>query len=196
MPIEQSLIKITKEATQKASLALLKLTHQQASIEFTKIEVGKVKDVFMKINPESIVTGIYLPISGDAKGGAILIFPEKVSYLLCDMLTGKKPGTTRQLNEHDKSALNEVGNIILGSILTVLSNNLKMKMIEHMPNFCLDMLGAVVDQIIVQFIQKSEEVLIIELVFNFSSPEVKGYVLIIFETEEMKVLIKNLKEND
>lgn len=192
MPREHLLTKITKEATEKASLALLKLTHQQASIEFTKIEVGKVKDVFMKLNPESIVTGIYLPISGDARGASLLVFPEKVSYLLCDMLMGKKPGMTRQLNEQDKSALNEVGNIILGSILTVLSNNLKMKMIEHMPNFCLDMLGAVVDQIIVQFIQKSEEVLIIELVFNFSGSEVKGYVLLIFETVELKNLLKLL----
>ena len=192
MPKEHLLISITKEATEKASEALLKLTNQQASIEFTKIEVGKVKTVFKKLDPESVVTGVYLPISGDTQGASLLIFPEKVSYLLCDMLMNREPGTTLKLNEYDKSALNEVGNIILGSILTVLSNNLKLKMIEHMPNFCQDMLGALVDQVIVQFIQKSEEVLIAELVFHFTGNEVKGYVLLIFETEEIKEIIKSL----
>lgn len=192
MPKEHLLTSITKEATEKASEALLKLTNQQASIEFTKIEVGKVKTVFLKLDPESVVTGVYLPISGDTQGASLLIFPEKVSHLLCDMLMNREPGTTLKLNEYDKSALNEVGNIILGSILTVLSNNLKLKMIEHMPNFCQDMLGALVDQVIVQFIQKSEEVLIAELVFHFTGNEVKGYVLLIFETEEIKEIIKNL----
>ena len=192
MPKEHLLTKITKEATVKASEALLKLTHQQARIEFTKIEVGKVKDVFLKLDPESVVAGVYLPISGDTKGASVLIFPEKVSFLLCDMLMNRKLGTTLKLEEHDKSALNEVGNIILGSILTVLSNNLNLKMIEHMPNFCQDMLGAVIDQVIVQFIQKTEEVLIAELVFHFSGTEVKGYVLLILETEEIKEMIKGL----
>ena len=188
MPIQQSLIKIIKEAAQKASLALSKLTGEQASIEFSKIEVGKIQNVFLKLDPELIITGIYLPITGDARGGAILVFPEKIAYNLCDMLVGRRPGTTRQLSELDKSALKEVGNIILGSLLTVLSNNLKIKIIEHLPEFSLDMLGAVVDQIIVQFIQKAEEVLIIELVFNFKNTIVKGYILLFFETEEMKVL--------
>ena len=192
MPKEHLLTSITKEASEKASEALLKLTHQQASIEFTKIEVGKVKTVFLKLDPESVVTGVYLPISGDTQGASLLIFPEKVSHLLCDMLMNREPGTTLKLNEYGKSALNEVGNIILGSILTVLSNNLKLKMIEHMPNFCQDMLGALVDQVIVQFIQKSEEVLIAELVFHFTGNEVKGYVLLIFETEEIKKLIEGL----
>ena len=192
MPIEQSLIKIIKEGAQKASLALSKLTGEQASIEFSKIEVGKIQNVFLKFDPELIVSGIYLPITGDIIGASILIFPEKIAYNLCDLLVGRKPGTTRQLTEHDKSALKELGNIILGSLLTVLSNNLKMKIIEHLPEFCFDMLGAVIDQITAQFIQKAEEVLIIELAFNFKDTAVKGYVFLFSETEGMEVLIKNL----
>lgn len=192
MSEEHILSKITREATEKASLALSKLTHHKASLEFTKIELGKVTTVLKRLDPESVVTGVYLPISGDAKGASLMIFPEKVSYLLCDMLLNKKMGTTQKITEYEKSALNEVGNIILGSILTVLSNNIKVKMIENMPNFCQDMLGAVVDQVIVEFVQKTEEVLIIELVFHFFNTEVKGYVLIIFETEAINALIENM----
>ena len=192
MPIEQSLIKIFKEGAKKASLALSKLTGEQVSMEFFKIEVGKIQKVFSKFDSELIVVGIYLPITGDIRGASILIFPEKIAYNLCDLLVGRKPGTTRQLTEHDKSALNELGNIILGSILTVLSNNLKIKIIEHLPEFCFDMVGAVIDQIAAQFIQKAEEVLTVELLFNFKNTTVKGYIFLFSEIEVMKVLNKNL----
>ena len=51
MPIEQSLIKIFKEGAKKASLALSKLTGEQASIELSKIEVGKIQKCLFKIRP-------------------------------------------------------------------------------------------------------------------------------------------------
>lgn len=197
MPKEHVLTEIAKEATKKASLALLKLSGDEASVEFTKIEVGKIQKVFSKIDPELIVTGVYLPISGDVKGASLLIFPKEIAYALCDVLVKRKAETARQLTEIDKSALKEVGNIVLGSLLTVFSNRLKMKMIEHLPKFSHDMFGALVDQIITQFIQKAEEVLTIELLFNFkSTTHIKGYVFLIFGTEEIKVLIKKMEKND
>jgi len=197
MPKEHVLTEIANEATKKASLALLKLSDDEASVEFTKIEVGKIQKVFSEIDPELIVTGVYLPISGDVKGASLLIFPKEIAYALCDVLVKRKAETARQLTEIDKSALKEVGNIVLGSLLTVFSNSLKMKMIEHLPEFSHDMFGALVDQIITQFIQKAEEVLTIELLFHFKrTTNIKGYVFLIFGTEEIKVLIKKMEEND
>ena len=197
MTKEHVLTKIVKEATNKASLALLKLTGDEASVEFTKIEVGKIQGAFSKIDPELIVAGVYLPISGDIKGASLLIFPKKITYALCDVMVKRKAKTARQLTELDKSVLKEVGNIVLGSLLTVFSNRLKMKMIEHLPEFSHDMFGALVDQIITQFIQKSEEVLTVELLFNFKKTiHIKGYVFLIFGTEEIKFLIKKMEEND
>lgn len=194
---EHVLTKITKEATKKASLALLKLTADEASVEFTKIEVGKIQRVFSKIDPELMVAGVYLPITGDVKGASLLIFPKEIAYALCNVMVKRKAETARQLTELDKSVLKEVGNIILGSLLTVFSNRLKIKMIEHLPEYSHDMFGALVDQIITQFIQKAEEVLTIELLFNFkNTAHIKGYVFLIFGTEEIKVLIKKMEEND
>ena len=195
MTKEHVLTEIAKEAAKKASLALLKLSGDEASVEFTKIEVGKIQKVFSKIDPELIVAGVYLPITGDIKGASLLIFPKEIAYTLCDVMVKGKAETVRQLTELDQSVLKEVGNIILGSLLTVFSNHLEMKIIEGLPEFSLDMFGALVDQIITQFIQKAEEVLTVELLFNFKNTHIKGYVFLIFETEEIKVLIKKMEEN-
>jgi chemotaxis protein CheC len=190
---EHTLDKIAKEASMNASLALLKLSGEKVSVEFTKERIGKIQNVFSHVDPESMVAGVYLPITGDIKGASILIFPRKIAYTLCDVLVRRKPGTTRQLSELDKSALKEVGNIICGSLLTVFSNTLKIKIIENIPEFSFDMFGAVVDQVIAQFVQKAEDVLLLELKFGFEHIKIKGHVLLVFGAEEMKVIIESMK---
>ena len=182
MTKEHVLTRIANEAAKNASLALLKLCGEKVTVEFTNfanVEIEKIQKKFSGMDIESIVAGVYLPIAGDIKGASILIFPEKIAYTLCDELLRRKQGTTRQLSELDKSALKEVGNIICGSLLTVFSNNLKIKIIENVPEFSFDMFGAVVDRMIIQFAQE-EEVLILELRFGFEHIKIKGHIILIF----------------
>lgn len=189
MTKEHVLTEIVKEASKKASLALLKLSGEKVSVEFAKVKIGKIQKIFSHMDPELMVAGVYLPITGDIKGASILVFPKKIAYALCDVLVRRKPGTTRQLTELDKSALKEVGNIICGSLLTVFSNTLKIKIIENVPEFSFDMLGAVVDQIVAQFVQKAEDVILVEIRFGFEHVKIKGHILLIFETKEIKSII-------
>ena len=194
MPKKDKLSTMTTEAAKSASRALTKLSSEKVTVEVAKAEITKVQRTFPGIGPESIVAGIYLPITGEIKGASLLIFPEKIAYTLCDLLVRRKPGTTRKLTELDKSALKEVGNIICGSFLTVFSNTLKIKIIEHIPELSFDMFGAVVDQIIVQFAQKAQEALVIEVKFVFEHANIKGYVVLVFGIEEMKAIMEALEE--
>lgn len=196
MAEEHLLTKITNKAAEDASLALLKLCGKKITVEFVEVEVKKIEKIFSGIDIESIVAGVYLPITGHIKGASILIFPEKIAYTLCDVLVRRKPGTTRQLTELDKSALKEVGNIICGSLLTVFSNIMKVKIIENVPEFSFDMFGAVIDQIIIQFAQKAEEVLIIELRFGFEHIRIKGKIILIFGHEEIKAILEELRKKN
>lgn len=193
MPKEDLLTKIASEAAKKASLALIKLSGEKVSVEFAKVKVGKIQRIFSHMDPELMVAGVYLPITGDIKGASILVFPKKIAYDLCDELNGRKVGTTRQLSELDKSALKEIGNILCGSLLTVFSNTLKIKIIENVPEYSFDMLGAVVDQIVAQFVQKAEDVIFVEIRFGFEDVKIRGHILLIFGAKEMKVIIEALE---
>lgn len=183
---------LATEAAINASKAMSKLSGQQVMVEISKIEVTKVRQTFPGVGPESMVVGVYLPVTGEIKGASLLIFPEKLAYALCDLLVRRKPGTTHNLTELDKSALKEVGNIICGSFLTVFSNTLKVKIIENVPSLSFDMFGAVTDQVMAQFAKKAEEALVIEVKFEFEHTDVKGYVILIFGIEEMKALVNIL----
>ena len=189
---EGKLVKIINEAARNASKALIKLSGKKVNVEVSKAEIVKIKRKFPDIKPETMVAGIYLPVTGDVKGASLLIFPAKIAYKLCDLLVRRKPGTTRKLTELDKSALKEVGNIICGSFLTVFSNTLKVKIIEHVPEFSFDMFGAVVDVIITELAQGAEDALVIEVKFVFEYAKIKGDVIFVFGLEYMHAIIKAL----
>lgn len=193
MSKQPKLIEITNLAAENASKALSKLSGEKVKVEVSKVEITKAHKGFPTLDSESMVAGIYMPVTGEIKGASLLIFPEKIAYGLCDLLMRRELGATHQLTELDKSALKEVGNIICGSFLAVFSNTLKIRVIEHVPSLSFDMFGAVVDQIIAQFaLKEAGDALVLEVKFVFENTPVKGYVVLMFGLEEMKAIIDAL----
>ncbi len=190
--MENKLQEVNEQATVNASEALSKLIDRQVEVEISKTEVKRVEDLSPLVGPEEMVAGIYLPVTGDISGAALLIFPKETAFALSDLLVKREPGTTHKLTELDKSALKEVGNIISGNYLTVLANVLQIKIIEHIPNFSFDMFGAIVSQIITDFAQKTDKALVIEIEFTFKPETFKGYFLLLFEVEQFKAILGSL----
>ncbi len=186
---------VNEQAAQNASRALSKLIDRPVGVGMSKANIKKIEECEPLISQEEVVAGIYLPLTGDIKGAALLIFPKETAFTLSDLLVKREPGTTRKLTELDESALKEVGNIISGSYLTVLSNMLQIKTIEHIPNFSFDMFGAVVSQIITDFAQKVEKALVIEIEFLFEPETIKGYFLLLFMVEQLEAILSSLEEN-
>jgi chemotaxis protein CheC len=183
---------INKEAADKASAALSKLIDGPVEVAISDARVKKVESFSPLIGIEDMVAGIYLPVTGDIHGAALLIFPKETAFILSDLLVKRPPGTTRKLTLLDESALKEVGNIISGNYLSVLSNTLQIKVVEHLPSLSFDMFGAIVSQIITKFAQKSEDALVIEIEFTFRPETLKGYFLLLFEIEQFKVMLGSI----
>jgi len=89
---------INKHAALNASRALSKLIDRPVDVQVSKAGVKKVEELAPIVGPEEIVAGIYLPVTGDIKGAALLIFSEETTFTLCDLLVKREPGTTRRLN--------------------------------------------------------------------------------------------------
>ena len=184
---------INKHAAESSSRALSKLIDRPVGVGMSRADIKKIEEFDLLIGQEEVVAGIYLPLTGDIKGAALLIFPKETAFTLSDLLVKREAGTTRKLTELDESALKEVGNIISGSYLTVLSNMLQIKTIEHIPNFSFDMFGAVVSQIITDFAQKVEKALVIEIEFLFEPETIKGYFLLLFMVEQLEAILSSLE---
>jgi len=187
--VEDKLQEINQQAASNASNALSKLIDEPVGLGISKAEIKKVEDLSPVIDPEEIVAGIYLPVTGDIKGASLLLFPKETAFTLSDLLSRRESGTTRKLTKLDESALKEVGNIISGNYFTVLSNELQAKIIEHVPSFSFDMFGAIINQIIAKFAQGAEKALVIEIEFIFKPRTLKGYFLLLFDLQQLKAIL-------
>jgi chemotaxis protein CheC len=186
---------INQKAADSASIALSKLMKKPLKVAVAKAEMREIISLSPVLGLEEIAAGIYLPVSGDVKGAALLIFPRETAFNMCDMMLGREPDTTRKLTDLDESALKEVGNIISGSYFTVMANRLKIKIIEHLPMLSFDMFGAILNQIIIKFAKETEKALVIELEFDFHPLTLKGYFMILFSLNEFQPILDDMASN-
>lgn len=138
---------------------------------------------------ETVVSGVCFPVTGDISGSLLMVFPQKSAFILVDMLLKKKLGTTKELDEMDKSALSEAANVLAGNCLVALSNVSGMHLVEQVPDFAHDMVGALIDAR-----AKAERALIIQVELSAEEKtRIVGYVFLLFALEEAHALLRAIR---
>jgi len=185
---------IHEEACVQISGALAKSTYKRAIVDIVNPNLKKLEEFRPTIGLNEEGAGVCLAFNGEMKGIALLLFSQETALNLADLLIKREVGTTGQLTELDKSALEELGNIICGTYLATFSNQTGTKIVQHAPQFSFDMLGSILEQTITKFAQKPEKVLAIETEFNFTVPILKdyffrSYFLVLFETRQLEAVL-------
>ncbi len=178
-----------------AATALSKLVGQRIDVSIpvaSAVPLAQLPE--MLGGREELVTGVYLPLTGDLEGSVLLVFPQRSARTLVDLLMRREVGTTTTLSEIDQSALKEVGNILSGNCLTALSQFLGMRLVEHIPDLAHDMVGAVVDAIIIKFGQRAEQALVIVVEMTTKEKvKIRAYFFLLFGLEEAETILKAIK---
>ncbi|MFH1615963.1 MAG: chemotaxis protein CheC [Planctomycetota bacterium] len=190
---------IHEEACIKSSGTLARLIGGQAIVDIVNPRVKKLKELTPTIGPNKAVAIVCLPVSGKVEGAALLMFSPKTAFDLSDLLIKKAPGTTKELDELDKSALEELGNIICGSYFTTISNHTGIKMVERAPRLSFDTLETRLEQTIGKLTQNHKDVVALETEFNFTVPAFKGhlfksYFLVLFQTRHLEAILDSLQK--
>ena len=195
----RKLQEIHEQACIKSSAALAKLIGKHTIVDIANPKIEKLGELSLPIDSAEAITAVCLPVSGKVKGAALLLFSQETSFHLSDLLIKKAHGATNELDELDKSALKELGNIVCGSYFTTLSNHNGIKMIEHIAQLTFNMLPVITGQAVTNFSQNTEDVLAIGTEFNFTVPTLKGlcfktYFLVLFETAQFEAIVNSLEK--
>jgi chemotaxis protein CheC len=140
---------------------------------------------------DKMVIGIYLAFEGDATGHLMLVHQPDVALAIIDMLLGNAPGTTRDLNEMEQSALGEMGNIIGSSFLNAIADALDLSLRPSPPEVILDMAGAILDVAFAEILQQSDDVIVAETSFGTSDRQARGTFLVIPSFNFLKVILSH-----
>lgn len=193
--------KMAHEGAKKASESLSKLIDKKIEVMTLAVRTLPVEKITEIVGaPEDMVTTIIMEITGDVEGSLALIYPQKSALNVANILAKREPGSTFQLDELDKSALKESGNIIAGSFLAAISDYLTINMVESIPDLATDMVKSTIDFMLAKFIKKGNtESVAFEIDFGMNTDvqgeeKVKAYFILLLDTASAEKVLISLKK--
>ena len=166
--------------TGNAATAISFMINRKVEISVPEVEVVPVSRViFVAQDPEEVVVGVKMPVSGDLEGDVLLIMGSSVAKKIVEMLVGSAPEDLLQIDEFSLSALKEVGNIMCGTYVSALANFLDFKIETLPPDLVVDMISAIFAEVSIQDVEGEEEVVLVETLLRIEGEELTSYMMLI-----------------
>lgn len=130
-------------------------------------------------DPIDEMVGVYLQMKGDIGGQALLILPTASALNLVGLLMKLPPGTISDLGEVERSALAEVGDVMVSYFLNAVAGLTGRPLLPSTPTVVVDMLVNVLDVFVAPGDDMSGELMVMETVLNDTKGLVQAYFWIL-----------------
>nr|WP_322785888.1 chemotaxis protein CheC [Thermoanaerobacter thermocopriae] len=152
------------------------------------LDFKDVSDIFG--SADTIIVGIYFDLEGDVKGNILFALDIKSASSLIWKLMGLE--VKEDFGELEKSALEEIGNIMAGSYVSSLSTLTSLNMKISPPAISIDMAGAILSVPAIKYGEISDKILFIETQFIEGEKLIKGDFFLIPDINSFDLILKAL----
>ena len=182
---------VGRHAATQATTSLSRMLQRKVSICLYPAQWVAMEKVSEKLGgAEQSATAIYFGVAGAFTGSIVLLLQEKQALRLADLLVSRNFGKKVEWDALSRSALKEFGNISASAYLMALSHELRVRLHQTVPGLATDMLQAVLDSVLIQASQKSEQVLLLKTDFVIEQERVEGYLLFLPNLSQMQAVLK------
>jgi len=181
-----------------AVTALATMLDREIDMSVPKAQIVPFNKIVNVLNgPESLMVGILLGMVGDMNGYVLLAMTPDEAFELASLAFGERREPPLVLNsetvdEMDRSALMEVGNILVGSYLSALAELTGMNLQATPPNLAIDMAGAIISTVAIEFSQFGDNVLFLETTFKSQGSNIAGHFFLIPDDASFQALLDAL----
>jgi chemotaxis protein CheC len=173
-----------------AATSLAQLIGETVNISVPEVKVIPLEFVADALGgAEKQVYIIYLEVEKEMKGTMLTIFSQETAVFFVKKLLNAQT-VVDMTNDIAQSALKEVGSILCGSYLSALSQLVNMSSVATVPAMAFDMMGAMLDFVLVEIGQIAEEVLFVDTELYVSQKKLECSQLFLPKPETLeKILI-------
>ncbi len=141
---------------------------------------------------EEIVIGLLIRFSGQINGLIMYILQKEFAQKIVNAFYSKELDELINLDEMDRSAICEIGNIMAGSYVNAISGLTGLEIDISVPAICVDMAGAILSVPAIEYATLGDKVLFIDDNFQITSGAVKSNMLLIPEIDSLSTLFGKL----
>lgn len=177
-----------------ATTALSQMINSKVDMKVPNVQLLEFKELADIIGgAENIVVGILFTLEGNIDGMMMFMMDMPASRHLVHLLMGTSDeDASREFTDMEKSALNEIGNIIAGAYLSSLSTLTNMVITSSVPYMAIDMSGAILSVPAIEFGKIGDKALLIETEFGDEIRAVNGYFILIPTIESYEAILTSL----
>ncbi len=169
-----------------AATALSKLICKEIDMKVPHVRILDFDEIADFVGgPETVVVTVYLRIMGDVKGNMFFMLSEGSAKRLVQRLLSHEQ-TDEGFSEMEMSALNEIGNILIGSYLASLGDFTQLNMHPSVPSLAIDMAGAILSYGLIELSQTSDFALAIDTAFWEGNEEMEGHFFFLPEPDSIE----------
>lgn len=174
-----------------ASTALTVMLHQDILVDVPECFVCKTLEAPYALgDAEQSVVAVYLGAEGKEKGSMLLILTEQVAMQMTDLLLSQHHDPTRQLNEEDREAISEIGNICGSAYLNAISSFLGITILPTPPGVAVGVLSAVLEYPALIASEEHDNLVIIKTNFIADQQRFPAYFIYIPDCATEKLLME------
>lgn len=182
-----------------SSTALSKMLNRRVTISVPEVILDEIDNVSSYIgDTERLTTAVLLNVSGDTEGIMSIIFPNNnkgsVVSDVIRLVADKEVDNEEELSAYDASIVKEVGNILIGASLTSLSKFLNLDLKQSLSEVVTDMLGSIINSVMVELGKDSEVALIVKVVFNVEEENLSPEFYLFISPKTSAVILEATKK--
>ncbi len=199
-PQADALKELANIAAGNAITALGELLSAKKKIELfvSSVEVVEIADIPEILGgPDSMVFAVKSEVLRELQATNYLLFPfDGLSEMLYQIsgidIRKKKVGTLADLDKEEKSAIEEIGNIVTAHYISAISDFLRIKMYKESPQLGFDMLGSLIDSFLIDQSQHLSELVCLHTSMRIEAYKVNGAFLFLPHKNSLKKLVEQL----
>lgn len=171
-----------------ATTALAKALNKEMDLKVPSVEICPLEDIPEKIGKLELTTfGVYTEVLGDLKGRLLTIFSERDALTIASVLSGKK---VTDLKDFSVETVTTLADALAEGSLGAISDFFEMEINRSGSETAFDMLGAILQQVILDMSQHSDSVLFSRTEIFLSSERFNCHQILFLESTSLE----NLKE--
>jgi chemotaxis protein CheC len=174
-----------------AASQLNQLISSKVSLQAPTVEILSQEDLMKMLGAfaNKDILSVNMGLSGDVAGRANLLFMPEGASKLVSLLT-HQPLDSPDLDSLKMEVLNEVGNILINSVVGSLANVCHIRLNYSMPRYKEGTLDDILSSE-----EKFGKVVIVHTAFSIMEHLIEGKMLLMFHLETMENLIRSLENS-
>lgn len=180
-----------------AATAIGKMINKTINLSVPDMLFSQIKDLntsLARFIGKERAAGVYLELTDNFSGSIVYLFSEKGALALADILMGREAGSGSELGETEKSAIMEVGNIVVSAYANALGQFVNARVLLTPPSFKHDLPDSVIGEITTTVGSETDTALILDIKMEEKEKVFNSYFILLPTPHSMEIILKRLFE--